>query len=144
MVAFITIYAAVIVLLVPSVRCGAQESNSRQYLELGEMYVKTGNLDAAITEFYRHIYIHPNEENIREAYIKLGNALRDSGKQLECLRALSMAMEKSTTQLSRAQTRLELATAHLLFDQPLQAQLVLFRVLASPPADSSILSRAYL
>ncbi|MFM8772227.1 MAG: hypothetical protein ACKOE4_09470, partial [Candidatus Kapaibacterium sp.] len=33
---------------------------------------------------------------------------------------------------------------HLLFDQPLQAQLVLFRVLASPPADSSILSRAYL
>jgi tetratricopeptide (TPR) repeat protein len=108
------------------------------------MYYTSGELDAAITEYYRHIYLHPDDEEIREVYIKLGNALRDSGKQPESLRALSMALQRSTTQLSRAQTRLELATAHLLFDQPLQAQLVLFRILASPPADSTITSRAHL
>jgi hypothetical protein len=53
-------------------------------------------------------------------------------------------LQHSSTQISRAQARLELATTHLLFDQPLEAQLVLFRVLASPPADSSITSWAHL
>lgn len=138
------LYAVSLLLFLPGMRAGCQEQRSLRYLDLAEAHVRNGNLDAAITEYYRHIYLHPNDAQLRSVYLRLGTAYRDAGKPLECLRALSQALERSTTSDERAQTRLEIATANLIFDQPLQAQLVLLRVLAAPPADSTLIRRTHL
>lgn len=121
--------------------CRAQ--TPRQYMDLADWHLRNGNIDAAITEYYRHIYLHPDDASLRDVYIRLGAAYRDAGKPLECLRAFSAALDRSRTSDERARTRLEIAMAHLIMDQPLQAQLTLMRILAQPPSDSALLVRVH-
>lgn len=138
------LYALALLLFLPDVYATCQEERSQRYLELAVKYVHNGNLDAAITEYYRHIYLHPDDAELRSVYLRLGIAYRDAGMHLECLRTLSQALERSTTRDERAHTRLEIASANLIFDQPLQAQLVLLRILAAPPTDSTLILRTHL
>lgn len=128
----------IFLLLLPVVARGQSE-----FIQLADEYVKAGNLDAAITEYYRHAFLYPDDEQLSEVYVKLGVACRDAGLAQPCLRAFATALEKSRTPAHRAHVRVELALAHLVFDQPMQAQLVLYRLFASPPSDSSLIMRAH-
>lgn len=114
-----------------------------EFVDLADRHVRDGDLDAAITEYYRHAYLYPDDPRLHEVYTKLGVACRDNGRVQPALRAFATALEKSRSADERARIRIELALAHMVFDQPLQAQLVLLRILASPPADAALVARAY-
>lgn len=116
----------------------AQSQPTHTFLDLADRYVDQGNIDAAITEYYRHIYLHPNDDQLVAAYTKLGIACRQDGQQQACLRAFASALERCQTSEERVRVRLELATAHLLFDQPIQAQLVLMRIQSAYSLDSLV------
>ncbi|MEN9281361.1 MAG: hypothetical protein RL594_296 [Bacteroidota bacterium] len=115
----------------------AQSAPQHPLLELADSYRLHGNLDAAITEYYRYIYLHQEDDRLFDIYSKLGVACREAGQQQACIRAFSSALERCQTSEDRTTVRLELATSLLVFDQPLQAQLVLMRVLSRPPQDSA-------
>lgn len=133
----------VVALLCGGVSLVCMAQTNRRYVDLADRYVRNGNLDAAITEYYRHIYLHPEDVSLRDVYIRLGTAYRDAGKPLECLRAFSAALDRSRTSDERARMRLEIAMAHLIMDQPLQAQLTLMRILSQPPSDSALMVRVH-
>lgn len=123
--------------------CTLAAHSQSVFVDVADQYLRDGNLDAAITEYYRHAYLYPDDENLSSVYAKLGSACREAGLLNPSLRAYSTAIEKSRTPAERVRVRLELALTHLVFDEPLQAQLVVLRVLASPPADSVLWLRAH-
>lgn len=114
-----------------------------EYVDLADQHVRNGDLEAAITEYYRHAYLFPDDPFLHEVHTKLGVACRDNGRVQPALRAFATALEKTRSADQRARIRIELALTHMVFDQPLQAQLVLLRVLASPPTDAALVARAH-
>jgi len=134
-------FVLVVPLLLASLSQAAWSQSA--YVDIADRYVREGNLDAAITEYYRHAYLHPDDESLSSVYTKLGIACRDAGLLQPALRAFSTAIEKSRSPIDRARVRIELALTHLVFDQPLQSQLVMMRLLASPPGDSLLMMRAH-
>lgn len=130
-------------LLLSAVRIVCTAQTPRRYVDLADRHVRNGNIDAAITEYYRHIYLFPDDAELWNVYTRLGKAHLESGKPLECLRSMSAALERASTSDERARTRLEIALAHLILDQPIQAQITLMRILAQPPSDSALLLRVH-
>lgn len=135
--------ATLIFLLLTIGKGHAQPLSQHPLLELADSYRQRGNIDAAITEYHRYIYLHQDDERLFAAYSKLGVACREAGQQQACIRAFSSALERCRTHEDRTLVRLDLATSLLVFDQPWQAQLVLMRILSRPPQDSVQLSATY-
>lgn len=121
----------------------AQTDSSDALLRVARHYVATGNLDAAITEYYRHLFLFPTSESSLAVNLELALACRDAGEQQACIRAFGSAMEHTTSSEERARVRIELADSYLLFDQPLLAQLTITRVLISPPGDVDLRTRMF-
>ena len=104
-------------------------------LSLGKHFFAYGNYDAAITEYRRFLFFHPDDERIGEAYHNCGLAYRAQGLWTEAITALRIAMHHATDDESKSEYQLTLAVTLIALQDYDLAQLELIKVtLRSPSA----------
>ena len=104
-------------------------------LSLGERLFTQGNYGAAITEYKRFLFFHPDDERIAEVYHNIGLAYRAQGLWTEAITALRVAIQHATNDGSKSEYQLTLAVTLIAMQDYDLAQLELIKVtLRSPSA----------
>lgn len=104
-------------------------------LFLGEHLFAHGNYDAAITEYKRFLFFHPDDARIAEVYRNIGLAYRAQGLWAEAITALRIAIHHATDDESKSEYQLTLAVTLIATQDYDLAQLELIKVtLRSPSA----------
>ena len=104
-------------------------------LALGKRLFTQGNYDAAITEYKRFLFFHPDDERIGEVYHNIGLAYRGHGLWAEAITALRIAIHHATDDESKSEYQLTLAVTLIATQDYDLAQLELIKVtLRSPSA----------
>lgn len=78
-------------------------------LKLGAHFVQLQNYDAAITEYKRFIFFHPDDIRVAQIYDKIGLAYRTQGLWEEAILALKNAVLNANTDEEKSQFQLNLA-----------------------------------
>ena len=78
-------------------------------LALGSHFFKLGNYDAAITEYNRFLYFHPDSPRAAETYRNIGIAYREQGHWQEAVVAMRAAVQHASDREEKSEYRLELA-----------------------------------
>ena len=78
-------------------------------LKLGDHFVQLQNYDAAITEYKRFIFFHPDDIRVAQIYDKIGLAYRTQGLWEEAILALKNAVLNANTDEEKSQFQLNLA-----------------------------------
>lgn len=78
-------------------------------LSLGKHLFAQGNYDAAIIEYKRFLYFHPEDERIGEVYYNIGLACRAQGLWTEAVTSLRTATHLATDDDAKSEYQLELA-----------------------------------
>ena len=99
-----------------SASSAAQQNTTDALLNVARSYAASGNIDGAITEYYRFVFLFPESDQKLSAYLELGIACREANQPESCIRAFGNAMELATSNEDRARIRIELADAYLVFD----------------------------
>ena len=106
-----------------------------QPLSLGERLFAHGNYDAAITEYKRFLFFHPDDTRIGKVYHNIGLAYRAQGLWTEAITALRLAIHYTTDDESKSEYQLILAVTLIATQDYDLAQLELIKVtLRSPSA----------
>lgn len=104
-------------------------------LSLGEHLFTQGNYDAAITEYKRFLFFHPDDERIGEVYHNIGLAYRAQSLWTEAITALRIAVHHAMDDASKSEYQLTLAVTLIAMQDYDLAQLELIKVtLRSPSA----------
>lgn len=104
-------------------------------LSLGKHLFTQGNYDAAITEYKRFLFFHPDDARIGEVYHNIGLAYRGQGLWAEAITALRIAIYHATDDESKSEYQLTLAVTLIAIQDYDLAQLELIKVtLRSPSA----------
>lgn len=101
---------AVLILLfallgLPSLSAHASDSA----LELGDYLAAMGSYDAAITEYKRFLFFHPEAPDRAEIYRKIGLAYREERLWVESADAFRKAIQKTSDREAQAGIRMDLA-----------------------------------
>ena len=104
-------------------------------LALGKHLFTRGNYDAAITEYKRFLFFHPDDERTGAVYHNIGLAYRGQGLWTEAITALRIAIHHATDDESKSEYQLTLAVTLIATQDYDLAQLELIKVtLRSPSA----------
>ena len=104
-------------------------------LALGKHLFTQGNYDAAITEYKRFLFFHPDDARIAEVYHNIGLAYRAQGLWTEAITAFRVAIYHATDDESKSKYQLTLAVTLIATQDYDLAQLELIKVtLRSPSA----------
>ncbi len=115
--------------------CSFTVTTEAHPLSLGEHLFTQGNYDAAITEYKRFLFFHPDAERIAEVYHNIGLAYRGQGLWTEAITALRVAIHHATNDGSKSEYQLTLAVTLIAMQDYDLAQLELIKVtLRSPSA----------
>ena len=103
-------------------------------LSLGRHLVKQGNYDAAITEYKRFLFFHPDDPRAGEIYHAIGLAYRAQNRWAEAIDALRIATYYATDSVTKSEYQLALAVTLIATKDYDLAQLELIKVtLRNPP-----------
>ena len=103
-------------------------------LSLGRHLVEEGNYDAAITEYKRFLFFHPDDPRIGEIYYDIGLAYRAEGLWTEAIAALRTATYYAIDSQSKSGYQLALAVTLIATKSYDLAELELIKVmLRNPP-----------
>lgn len=97
-------------------------------LSLGEHLAAQGNYDAAITEYKRFLFFHPDNEGIGEVYYNIGLAYRAQGLWSEAVTSLRAATHLATDDEAKSEYQLELAVTLIAAQDYDLARLELIKV----------------
>ena len=97
-------------------------------LPLAKHLSAQGNYDAAITEYKRFLFFHPDDERIAEIYHNIGLAYRAQGLWTEAVGALRTATHYAADTESKSEYQLELAVTLIAAQDYDLAQLELIKV----------------
>ena len=103
-------------------------------LSLGEYLSTQGNYDAAITEYKRFLFFHPDDPRVAEVYHNIGLAYRAQGLWTEAITALRTATHYTADSESKSEYQLELAVTLIAAQNYDLAQLELIRVTLRTPS----------
>ena len=78
-------------------------------LSLGKHLVTQGNYNAAITEYKRFLFFHPDDPRVGEVYYNIGLAYRAQGLWTEAVTSLRAATHLATDNEAKSEYQLELA-----------------------------------
>ena len=78
-------------------------------LSLGKHLFAQGNYDAAITEYKRFLFFHPDDARVSEVYHNIGLAYRAQGLWTEAVTSLRAATHLATDAEAKSEYQLELA-----------------------------------
>ncbi|MDE0554735.1 MAG: tetratricopeptide repeat protein [Candidatus Poribacteria bacterium] len=115
--------------------CSFTVTAEAHLLSLGERLFTQGNYDAAITEYKRFLFFHPDDERMGEVYHNIGLAYRAQGLWTEAVTALRIAIHHAADDASKSEYQLTLAVTLIVMQDYDLAQLELIKVtLRSPSA----------
>ena len=104
-------------------------------LSLAKHFVAQGNYDAAITEYKRFLFFHPDDPRAGEIYHAIGLAYRAQNIWAEAIDALRIATHYATDSVTKSEYQLALAVTLIATKNYDLAQLELIKVtLRNPPA----------
>ena len=103
-------------------------------LSIGSHLVMQGNYDAAITEYKRFLFFHPDDARVAEVYHNIGLAYKAQGLWTEAITALRMATQHATDSESKSEYQLELAVTLIASQNYDLAQLELIKVNMRTPS----------
>ena len=103
-------------------------------LSLGRHLASQGNYDAAITEYKRFLFFHPNDAHIAEVYYSTGLAYRAQGLWTEAITSLRTATYLATDDEIKSEYQLELAVTLIAAQDYDLARLELIKVAMRAPS----------
>ena len=103
-------------------------------LSLGRHLAAQGNYDAAITEYKRFLFFHPDDPRVGEVYYNIGLAYRAQELWLEAITALQTAAHYVTDRETKSEYQIELAVTLIATKNYDLAQLELIKVTLRNPS----------
>ena len=103
-------------------------------LSLGSHLAKQGNYDAAITEYKRFLFFHPDDARIGEVYHNIGLAYKAQGLWTEAVTALRTATFLAINNETKSAYQLALAVTLIATKNYDLAQLELIKVVLRKPS----------
>ena len=103
-------------------------------LSLGKHLFEQGNYDAAITEYKRFLFFHPDDPRIGEVYYNIGLAYRALESWQEAITALQTAAHYVTDSETKSEYQIELAVTLITTKNYDLAQLALIKVTLRNPS----------
>lgn len=92
-----------------SLLCGLTAIGEDSPLSLGSHFYKLGNNDAAITEYKRFLFFHPDDSRTAETYRNIGIAYREQGHWGEAVAAMHAAVQHASNPEEKSEYQLETA-----------------------------------
>ena len=89
--------------------CGITAFAKESPLSLGSHFFKLDNYDAAITEYKRFLFFHPDDPCTGETYRNIGIAYREQGHWHEAVAAMRAAVQNASNREEKSKYQLELA-----------------------------------
>ena len=89
--------------------CGFTASADETPLSLGAHFFSLGNYDAAITEYKRFVFFHPDDARAGEAYHNIGLAYREQQMWGEAVAAMRIAIQHTADKTTKTERQLALA-----------------------------------
>ncbi len=105
-------------------------------LSIGRYLAAHGNYDAAVTEYKRFLFFHPEDARVGEVYRNIGLAYRAQGLWTEAITALRIATQHATDDESKSEYQLLLAVTLIAMQDYDLAQLELIKVMLRSPSAS--------
>lgn len=103
-------------------------------LSLGSHLAAQGNYDAAITEYKRFLFFHPDDPRIGEVYYNIGLAYKAQGLWTEAVNALRIATHLAIDSETKSAYQLELSVTLIATKNYDLAQLELIKVVLRKPS----------
>ncbi len=103
-------------------------------LSLGRHLAAQGNYDAAITEYKRFLFFHPDEARIGEVYYNIGLAYRAQGLWTEAITGLQTAIHLAADSEAKSEYQLELAVTLIAAQDYDLARLESIKVMMRSPS----------
>ena len=103
-------------------------------LSLGRHLVEVGNYDAAITEYKRFLFFHPDDPRVGEVYYNIGLAYRAERLWTEAIAALRTATHYAIDRESKSEYQLTLAVTLIATKNYDLAELELIKVMLRNPS----------
>lgn len=103
-------------------------------LSLGSHLAAQGNYDAAITEYKRFLFFHPDDPRIGEVYYNIGLAYRAQSLWTDAVNTLRIATHYAIDSESKSGYQLELAVTLIATQNYDLAQLELIKVMLRDPS----------
>ena len=103
-------------------------------LSLGSHLAAQGNYDAAITEYKRFLFFHPDDSRVGEVYYNIGLAYRAQGLWTEAVTALRTATYLAIDSETKSAYQLALAVTLIATQNYDLAQLELIKVVLRKPS----------
>jgi len=103
-------------------------------LSLGRHLAEAGNYDAAITEYKRFLFFHPNDPRVGEVYYNIGLAYRAQSLWTEAIAALRTATHYAEDRESKSEYQLTLAVTLIGTKNYDLAELELIKVMLRNPS----------
>ncbi len=114
--------------------CSFTASAEELPLSLGRHLAEGGNYDAAITEYKRFLFFHPDDPRVGEVHYNIGLAYRAEGLWTEAIAALRTATHYAMDQETKSEYQLALAVTLIATKNYDLAELELIKVmLRNPP-----------
>ncbi len=104
------------------------EENPLTPLTLGDHFAKIGNYEAAITEYKRFLFFHPDHIQTATVYYKIGHAYREQGFWQESILAMRNAVLHAFEEDTKSEYQLNLAVILLASQNYDLARLELIKV----------------
>ena len=103
-------------------------------LSIGKHLAAQGNYDAAITEYKRFLFFHPDDTRVGEVYYNIGLAYRAQGLWTEAITGLQTAMHLAEDSESKSEYQLELAVTLIAAQDYDLARLESIKVMMRSPS----------
>ena len=110
------------------------EENPLTPLTLGDHFAKIGNYEAAITEYKRFLFFHPDTIQTATVYNKIGHAYREQGFWQEAILAMRNAVFHAFEEDTKSEYQLNLAVTLLSSQNYDLARLELIKVSLRHPS----------
>ena len=114
--------------------CSFTASAEELPLSLGRHLAEVGNYDAAITEYKRFLFFHPDDPRVGEVYYNIGLAYRAKGLWTEAVAALRTATHYAMDRETKSEYQLTLAVTLIATKNYDLAELELIKVMLRNPS----------
>ena len=114
--------------------CSFTTSAEELPLSLGSHLAEAGNYDAAITEYKRFLFFHPDDPRVGEVYYNIGLAYRAESLWTEAIAALRTATHYAVDRASKSEYQLALAVTLIATKNYDLAELELIKVMLRNPS----------
>lgn len=114
--------------------CSFTASAEELPLSLGRHLAEAGNYDAAITEYKRFLFFHPDDPRVGEVHYNIGLAYRAAGLWTEAIAALRTATHYAMDRETKSEYQLALAVTLIATKNYDLAELELIKVMLRNPS----------